>query len=107
LTEVPYDNAPFDDAPIDPPFDEGPFEDESFYEEPYDDAPVEHPDFDDGLFEPEPEQPKEDERVTQLKIQTFDKLHEVKDYATVHLNDRTEIASTVLDAVLNKVHELS
>lgn len=109
LTEVPSDNAPFDDAPIDPPFDEGPFEDESFYEEPYDDAPVEHPDFDDGLFEPEPEpeQPKEDERVTQLKIQTFDKLHEVKDYATVHLNVRTEIASTVLDAVLNKGHALS
>lgn len=111
LTEVPSDNAPFDDAPIDPPFDEGPFEDESFYEEPYDDAPIEHPDFDEGPFEPEPEpepeQPKEDERVTQLKAQTFDKLHEVKDYATVHLNVRTEIASTVLDAVLNKGHALS
>ena len=111
VDEVPSDNEPFDDAPIDPPFDEGPFEDESFYDEPYDDAPVEHPDFDEGPFEPEPEpepeQPKEDERVTQLKAQTFDKLHEVKDYATVHLNVRTEIASTVLDAVLNKGHALS
>ena len=109
--DAPFDNEPFDDAPIDPPFDEGPFEDESFYDEPYDDAPVEHPDFDEGPFEPEPEpepeQPKEDERVTQLKAQTFDKLHEVKDYATVHLNVRTEIASTVLDAVLNKGHALS
>lgn len=107
LTDVPSDDAPFDDAPIDPPFDEGPFDDEPFYYEPYDDAPVEHPDFDEGPFEPEPEQPKEDARVTRLKAQTFDKLHEVKDYATVHLNVRTEIASTVLDAVLNKGHALS
>lgn len=116
-------DAPFEDAPIDSPFDDVPFDDEPFD----DDAPVEHPDFDDGPdgfdefdavehepeiepepeIEIEPEKPKEDERAIKLKAQTFEKLHEVKDYATVHLNVRTEIASTVLDAALNKGQALS
>lgn len=108
-------DAPFEDAPIDSPFDD----------EPFDDAPVEHPDFDEGPDgfdddfddgfesepepepEPEPEKPKEDERAVKLKAQTFEKLHEVKDYATLHLNVRTEVASTVLDAALNKGQSLS
>lgn len=107
------EEPPFEDAPVDAPFDDDPF----------DEAPVEHPDFDEGpdAFddgfnepfepepepEPEPEEPKEDERVVKLKAQTFEKLHEVKDYATLHLNVRTEIASTVLDAALNKGQALS
>lgn len=106
-------NEPEDDFVDDAPFDD----------EPFDDAPVEHPDFDDDPDgfedsfdepfepepepEPEPEEPKEDDRAVKLKAQVFEKLHEVKDYATVHLNVRTEIATTVLDAALNKGHALS
>lgn len=112
------EEPPFEDAPVDAPFEDAPV-DAPFDDDPFDDAPVEHPDFDEGPDgfddgfdepfepEPEPEEPEEDERVVKLKAQTFEKLHEVKDYATLHLNVRTEIASTVLDAALNKGQSLS
>lgn len=106
--ETPVDHPDFDDAPVEQPdFDDAPVEHPDF-----DDAPVDQPDFDDVPFgaepdfdepEPEPEpEPMEDARALQLKAQPFEKLHEVKDYATVHLNVRSEIASTVLDVALNK-----
>lgn len=91
----------FDDAPVESPFDDSPFDDAPAPEPDFDDEP----DFDepDDAFEPdEPvEESKEDERVTKLNAQTFEKLHEVEDYVTVYLNIPREYAKEIANASLN------